>query len=93
MRVVLRVIRVSRFAVVVMVVMMVISIVMKGDTVELLKWIGYLAHGGSKARVKGHTLGFGSTDVHTLGFLDISEIRRFYALALVGNDRRLHVTQ
>ena len=48
MRVGLRVVIVSRVAHVMVVI---VAVMVKGDTVELLEWICYFAHGCSKARV------------------------------------------
>lgn len=67
---------------------------MKGDTVELLKRIGYLAIWRRKSRIHRYTLHLGragSTDIDTRALLNIAEVESIRTTALVRDHWRLHM--
>ena len=71
----------------------IITVVVKGDTVELLEGIRSLAHRRRKAGVQWHTLYLGGSNVDTLALLDIPEVGRLNTVTLVRNDRGFRVAQ
>lgn len=72
---------------------MLISIVVESHAVELFKGIGNFTHWCSKTGVQGDAFCLGSTNVHALTLLHVSEVRCFHPAALVGNNWRLRVSQ
>jgi hypothetical protein len=76
---------------VVVFVVMVISVVMQSNTVELFERIRQFSHGCSKTRVQRDALDPPGSNINTLGLLNIPEVGCFDTLALVGDDRWLHV--
>ena len=71
---------------------LVIAVMMQSDTVEFFKWICNLAHRGCETRIQWNALDLCDSNVNTLAFLDIPEVGRLDALALMRNDGGLHVS-
>lgn len=71
----------------------VITVVVKGDTVELLERVRNLAHWRRKARVQWHTLDPRGSDVDTLALFDIPEVWCLNAVTLVRDDGWFRMAQ
>jgi hypothetical protein len=76
--------------------MMILPIVMQRDTVELFEWINKLSARCREITVKRNAFQYAdatsTANINALALLDISEIDRVNAAALVWDHRWLHVT-
>ena len=75
------------------VVVMVVAIVVECDTVKFFKWIDNLTHWCRETRVQWYTLGPCGSDVYALTLLDIAEVGRLHALALMRDNGWFHVSK